>query len=390
MRKKKDPVIGIWEDAREVPSAAVPNMSAVAKRAKWMRRGVKTSLILTPILIVSTIVQLGKATPEPVVETPVYAQGQAASRMAVEQWLHEGLSVIGGGEILSWNGASRTTAAKDQQSDPTTTEVNQFTVVDDSGQMYQVSVLSALDPIGGVKVIGEPSLIPIPSARENQTAFDSSWGDLPSASVNDAVSSAVKAWAKAFTSGDPDALRLAVGDETPGRAYEPLYDMNLVDTSVGTGAAVEVDKNTTTAKTMLVRVELTMIRGVANLPTDGAASPDQGLQSASYDVLIKRADTAAPAVVAWGGAGTGPQLQPYANSYPSDITRNDTPYIRGLTAESGDASAQQTLTSTAVVTSTAVTTVTTPRPPVRTIDESPVSSTTQTAFPPNPPSAGQN
>jgi hypothetical protein len=37
------------------------------------------------------------------------------------------------------------------------------------------------------------------------------------------------------------------------------------------------------------------------------------------DVLVERASTAAPVVVAWGPSGSGPMLRPYQNAVPQSV-----------------------------------------------------------------------
>jgi hypothetical protein len=50
------------------------------------------------------------------------------------------------------------------------------------------------------------------------------------------------------------------------------------------------------------------------------ANADGSLAPLSFDVLLERADTATPNIVAWGTPGSGPTLTPYANAVTDDVT----------------------------------------------------------------------
>lgn len=130
------------------------------------------------------------------------------------------------------------------------------------------------------------------------------------------VSAAVRAWAAAYTSGDPAALRLTVGDPDAGRTYLPLTGAGAAATTVGPCTALD-------AATVAVRVELT-IRWATTQPQTPTAAPATGEPQApppaAFDVLVTGSDTAAPRVVAWGGPGTGPALVPYGNAVAGNTT----------------------------------------------------------------------
>jgi hypothetical protein len=66
---------------------------------------------------------------------------------------------------------------------------------------------------------------------------------------------------------------------------------------------------------MVVRVRLMLDYHPATQP---AGAEQKAPPPAVFDVLVDGADTAAPNVVAWGGAGSGPTLTPYQNAVPVD------------------------------------------------------------------------
>ena len=80
-------------------------------------------------------------------------------------------------------------------------------------------------------------------------------------------------------------------------------------------------------------VSLTM-----TLPWNGQGADDSGAQTlATYDLLVTGADTAAPRVVAWGGAGTGPTLSAYDNAVAGQIDEQPEPVSTDAPADAAPA-----------------------------------------------------
>jgi len=135
---------------------------------------------------------------------------------------------------------------------------------------------------------------------------------------------AVQAWAAAYTSGDPAALRLTVGDPDPARGYLPLTGVAAADTTVGPSTVLD-------PATVAVRVELAITwptaepAGSATAAVTSPAEPPAAAAKVAFDVLVTGADTAAPRVVAWGGPGTGPELTPFRNAVPTSRAAPDNP-----------------------------------------------------------------
>src|SRR5699024_6856148 len=134
------------------------------------------------------------------------------------------------------------------------------------------------------------------------------------------VPDVVTSWAQAFTSGDPDKLRLATGDPDGSHSYMPLSRVSLVGSDV-TAVAVPKDQLTDQGKapdnpsSLVVRVSLALQWGSG--PAEGQESGQEQVPESSrvtYDLLLTGTDTASPRVVAWGGPGSGPGLTPYANA----------------------------------------------------------------------------
>ena len=345
--KGAKPVTQIWADAKEIPVADVAPPTTAAKRARWMRRGVKSSVILMPLVLLALLVAVGnRGSTKAAAAAPASSssQGRGAATVALAQWLAGPPAPLPGGQILSWDGATANVPPTSKDETNTTpafpTERDEFTISDSSGRYYRAEMLVALDPSGGSKVLSGPSLTPIPAARDAGSADEyQAWGSLRSGNVPDAVSASVQAWATAFTSGQPSALRLSVGDKDPNHAYLPLPDATGATVSVKQGAYLGASADSGTSPTMIVRASIVVSYGPPPPTADGqdpVAPP-----AATYDLLVDGADTAAPVVVAWGGPGSGPGLSAYVNAMPSDVPTDyltATPSASGSTAASGTTS----------------------------------------------------
>lgn len=322
--KGAKPVSQIWAEAKEIPVADVAPPTAAAKRAKWMRRGVKSSVILMPLVLLALLVAVGnRGSTKAAAAAPASSssQGRGAATVVLQQWLAGPPAPLPGGNILSWDGATRNVPPTSKDNTDTTpvfpTERDEFTISDSSGRYYRAEMLVALDPSGGSKVLSGPSLTPIPAARDAGSADEyQAWGSLRSGNVPDAVSASVQAWATAFTSGQPSALRLSVGDKDPNHAYLPLPDATGATVSVKQGAYLGVSAESATSSTMIVRASIVVSYGA---PPAAAGRDLVAPPAATYDLLVDGADTAAPVVVAWGGPGSGPGLSAYVNAMPSDV-----------------------------------------------------------------------
>ncbi|MBG0738699.1 hypothetical protein IV500_04595 [Paeniglutamicibacter antarcticus] len=308
-------------DAEELPRADVESMQLTGKRIKLYKVWVVSSVVLLPVALLAIISFLPKFL-EPTVVPPVQANQldsptKAAAMKSVQDWLNKQPSPMPGGRILSWDGA-------DVQAEPKTTtndkgdveeiqglQLNNLTLISPSGSLFTTQVQVAYSPIRGAKVIGDPTLIPrAPDDKQNWPNLKA-WPDLVPTSKLDPVEQAANAWAKAFTSGDPDALRLAVGDTNANRSYVPLVQVAATSVSIGDVAArplpPEAAKDAKPSQ-VIARVSF----GVTWEGQDMGNS--QTPSRVTYDVLIDKADTAAPQIVAWGGAGTGETLKPYMNA----------------------------------------------------------------------------
>ncbi|MEJ7648605.1 MAG: hypothetical protein WKF57_06060 [Nakamurella sp.] len=318
-RKKNSASSTPWLEAPEVPVAGISDPAKVEKRSKWMRRAVFSSVLLVPVMAITMILILGgKAANEtPAAAAMSSSQGQAAATATLQQWLAQTPAPIPGGRILSWAGASMTTAPApaDGSSVGYPTEIDYFIVADQTGVMYRSSLLVSLDPSGAAQVISLPSLELMPTARGDGVGAFAEWGGLRSVGSNPSLDAAVQNWASAYAGGDPDTLRLAVGDPDAEHAYLPLTGVSAVTSQV-TGAVSTAPAPSSDNSTLIARVQM-QLQSPTSKP-DTAAWPQ-----ISFDILIQRADSAAPQIVAWGAPGTGLALTAYQNAVPVDSTEGD-------------------------------------------------------------------
>ncbi|WP_422759089.1 hypothetical protein [Paenarthrobacter sp. C1] len=308
-------------DAEELPRADVGAVRTTVKRMKLVKIWIVSSCVLLPIALLAIISFLPKFLEEPVVaQAPVNqldSPTKAAAMKSVQDWLNKQPSPMPGARILSWDGVDvqaepkTTTDSKGNVTETQGLQLNNLTLISPSGSIFSTQVQVAYSPTRGAKVLGEPTLIPHAPDDKQSWPNLKAWPGLVQTSKLPPVEQAAAAWAKAFTSGDPDALRLAVGDTSPDRSYVPLVQATASNVAVGDVAArplpADADKDTKPTQ-VVAQVSFGISWEGQNLGT--AQTPAR----VTYDVLIDKADTAAPQVVAWGGAGSGESLKPYMNA----------------------------------------------------------------------------
>ena len=322
----KKTVTDNWLDnAVEVPRAGVAANKDRSKRQRFYRRYIVAAVVLLPLALGADLLLLGSAAQKPVaaVQAPaVNIEGRAAAAVAVKKWLSSPRSPLPGrGSIVSWDGAktikkpAQTTDQKTQNPLPAyNLEVDSFTVIDGLGSTYTVVVQVAISATSGVLVLGTPSAIPIAATDPSAFAGATPWFGLNTAQAPEAVVTAINAWASAFTSGDPNVLRLAVQDTKGTNVYVPLSNvaskkLDIVSAAYLPDPGADPAKPTTTSTTMVVQVTLSVLW--VGMPP--LASGDN-LPTITYDLLVHKVGTGAPIVDAWGGPGTGPTLKTHGNA----------------------------------------------------------------------------
>lgn len=309
----------ILDDALAAPNAAL--QAHADRKRRQRRRGrliLAGSALGAPALVISVLAwnavgsaQLQSEPTEPTspVVAPIRAEtvsspGRLAATIHLETWLATVPNPLPGARVVYWDGALERGEQDSTQAAGGMVHLTEetFTVLDGTGAAYSAQVLVATDPVGGgASVQSGPSLIPRTTSAAGLTV-DSPWVGVDSLTAPEAVSAAVQGWAAAYTSGSPESLHIAVGDPSSERTYLPISGVASVQSQVSAGGAGSADGE------LIVRARL-------NLTWEGRGG-DASPAAVEMDLLVHRADTGAPQVVAWGAPGSGPDLEPYINAVP--------------------------------------------------------------------------
>jgi hypothetical protein len=323
------PVLDIWSD-EHLAEAPAKNSAAVQLSEKWVhaiRNYTKIAVWSSPVMaLLLLVIYSGMGTAvipkSQAINNQVDSAGKSAAILAENAWMGAVPSPLDGGKITSWNGFDVKKQAK--VSDKVakalvmpdyTVEIHHFTLTDSQGIGYTSDVAVAVNKVSGAAAISSPSLTPIAPSADG-FASQGAWFGLKAASASESVNASVAAWAKAFTAGNPTVLLQTVGDPATNHAYMPLTGVSAVTSDViGAGQVPVLTADgivsDAPAKTLIVQVQLQLTWGSAEPVGAGSG---HGSSLITYDLLVEKSDTAAPVVVAWGGAGSGPDLKPYGNA----------------------------------------------------------------------------
>ncbi|MGC0252675.1 hypothetical protein [Pseudactinotalea sp. Z1748] len=321
-----------WVDhLAEAPRADLPEDRSM-RRARWTRRYVWAAVILlVPSLLVNIFIVFGNPTAVDEEDSgpaaagvmdPLVLEARALATATVSRWLASEPSPLPGGRLMSWNYAEDVESVAPVQTNNDGQEVpwdrilmHDMTITNGT-TVFSVRLNTSADLAEGVHVIGTPSLVPY--APASSSGFSGPvWPGAQTVTTTDSISESINQWARAFTGGDPSALRLAVGDPEPNHAYMPMVGAELADTNIVSATVQEHmlgddGRPPAEPEQVVVRVELTL-QWPANEDEEDETSSTRAAPI-TYDVLVDRANTASPDVVAWGGPGQGPELIPYANA----------------------------------------------------------------------------
>lgn len=325
-RKGKSPQVDtreadLWlnDGIRAAPRADIETPDARRGRQRFIRAYVYTASAMAPVLALGYIAMLpgwfeaqdailASHTSE---ETSL--QAKQAAMQKVNEWLASDPAPLPGGRLISWDGVkssapSTTVGTGDNEEIVPGYEVHTFTLGTGGTAYFTANLQVTVDETLGVYVQGNPSLEPVsPSALDTAEPWPGANTDTPSEPVIQAATS----WAEAFTSGDSGKLGLLTGDPDEAHSYQPM---------TGAKGAANIEATTTALRTdgyTVVRVSFTPLWDVpAPVSADPAAVPMDPAEAApiTYDLLVDKADTASPVVVAWGGPGGVEDLQPYQNA----------------------------------------------------------------------------
>lgn len=316
-----------WDELlSEGQSQAVYDDLPDERKVKWTRRLVKTAtylflplLLLCLLLLMNVAGALKNQNGPDLSQLSASSPGRTVATQTITSWLKRTPSPLPGGQIVSWDGSKEiapVVSTTDNQNANATgptfkREIDYFTLVDANGQAYKVSVPVSVDPRNNAaKAAGGPSIEGAIPVSTDEWDSNGPWAGLQSSNqFDDSVSTAVEGWAAAYVSGDPTKLQAAVGDADVSHVYVPLSGIQSVKTSINYVAQPNVDD----PSVMIAQVSMDMLWNGEKAPKQGDNSND-GLPETMMDVLVERANTAAPIITAWGAPGSGPTLARYQNA----------------------------------------------------------------------------
>lgn len=298
-----------WYDSEEVPSMAVPTGKKLAKTIRLYRRIALASFVALPLsLVVTMMMAIKLASRTPVVLPSVAPPGETVARVSLDEWLSSVPSPLPHAKVLYFDGDSVVTPPHVSLSSATK---NRWTARDErfvvsTGRHQYVVTVEVGFPLGNTTgaVNATPEIAPLPAPSSNPASQNGPWPDVAAnSSAPQPVAQAVQGWAQAYTSGSASALRLSVGDTNPQDHFTPLSGVASVTSSANWSLPL------TSSGLMAVNVSLDIVwNGQQSQAQSQAPSPT------TMDLLVERANTPAPVVVAWGPPGSGPTLTPYQNA----------------------------------------------------------------------------
>lgn len=332
-RKAKSVPNTVWDKTLEGPRKGLPESAKLAKRSARMRFAIWTCLVLLPFLVVGNMFMAATMlTEDPdVAENSLsdeFVETKSTAILTVNNWLAQNPTPLPGGKFVGWDSATtdQFKPAIDEatgepivgEQGPYRVETHKVTVSAAGGALFHVAVQVAYDEFNGAVSISEPSLLPYVPANAGWNPEE--FPNHKTATVSEAVSTAVANWATAYTSGDPKLLIQSVRDADETHSYLPLTGARLRNvTAVKSWIADPINPDDEPDPNEV------FVRVTANI--DWASAPIEEAKDApvtSFDVLVQDALTAAPVVVAWGGSGDGPNLVRYDNAITTrDIRSGD-------------------------------------------------------------------
>lgn len=352
----------LFGDYEEVPTnAGTEAFIKSRKTSKNIRRAIwATVLFFFPLsvlmnLVWGTQIIMNDEEPEQVTSDQQTPNRSVAMR-AVQTWLDSDADPMPGTTLLSWDQVT-TVSEPSTQTDPNTNEVtevpgievHEMSLMDSSDRIYSASVQVSWSPIRGALVMGPPSVDPRTPADAQAFQDVFPWPGAEQINAPEPVQKAVRVWGDAFFSGDPENLKLTVGDGRADTSYMPMPSaqittVNVTDATLPGGASLPEDPEAT-PPIQVVQAQLTL-----DWPGTSESSSANS-RTFTYDLLVERADTAAPIVTAWGAPGTGTTLEQFDNAISGRVlTSNDT--VKMQTPESSESASPEAETEPSDASST--------------------------------------
>ena len=303
-----------WWDLPDTVSA--PDAATVQRGRRWRRLitgYVWAAVILLPLALLAVFLLAGRAlTPDPTgPDTAVSGtEEQAQAQVALERWIGQDPSPLPGGRVVALIDATNQTPAPTHPGETVDYRIAtyRFVVADSRQTLYTTGVQLAITPDGPV-LLAQPALLPIPAGTSTQGG-QWPWPGVEAGTPQPAYPAAVNAWLAGYTSGDPAALKQVVGDPDPNRSYLPLSGVTLSSPSIGPVGWLWGEDQTRGQDPLPHQALLRVTVGAAW--AGQTAAPGGTVPTLSYDLLLDKADTAAPVILAWGSPGA--PLVEYGNA----------------------------------------------------------------------------
>lgn len=318
-----------WEDPEVRVNPDAPAVAKADRQQKWLRRALLTIAFGgVPAMVFLGLSMYQQSTADAsgagVSDTSIVANdssGKAAAISALAEWIGASPSPLPGAVVLSWDGYTVEEPPMPEDGDETKRatyafERHAFTVQRGS-TFFRASVEVAVDAIVGAEVTSAPSLIPIPPV--DRVSGVDAWFATSSATVTPQMEQAIESWAAAFTSGSAESLHQVIQDQDSNRSYVPLRGVDeLREVEVIEATEHPSDTVENGAELVIARVGLRLWweGGRPQLEENERETLPEPIV---YDVLIERANTATPIIVAWGPPGSGPELEAYTNAVAAII-----------------------------------------------------------------------
>ena len=308
-----------FDNAVEAPRPGTTDTRRLANRQRLFRWYVWGSIVATPLLAFLSLAEVAghKGASAGAAGAQASTPGETAGWQAVQGWLGQSPSPLPGGHVVAWTGATSVPtvhlpkSSSSQAGPPEDAQLEHFLVVGRGG-WYHVDVEVIDGPDGESAAISGPSFLPVGPAASGLVSGASPWPGLsPSASVPTPVSNAINSWLAAYTSGNAQTLLQSTGDPSINDAYLPLTGVSQASVANIAAAAAYGPQGQ-----MIVEAQLYIVwRGqpAGNVFNQGVLT--------TMDLLVERATTATPVVVAWGPPGSGTSLRPYQDAVPASLAQ---------------------------------------------------------------------
>ena len=224
------------DDWWNLPDTVPAQDSATVRKGRRWRRLITgyvwAAVILLPLALLAVFVLAGKqlagddTAPDRIVSA---TQEAAQAQVALERWMAQDPSPLPGGRVVALIDATSQTPAPTRPGETVDYRIAtyRFVVADKQQTLYTTGVQLAITPDGPV-LLAQPALLPIPTTGSGAQGGQWPWPGVDAGTAQTAYAAAVNAWLAAYTSGDPAALKQAIGDPDATRSYLPLSGVRLV------------------------------------------------------------------------------------------------------------------------------------------------------------------